>query len=140
MRALFRTMLLLVVIGLSVSMCALDGPDLRTNSWKTVSAPFRPVNVAAEEGTLWICGADEMILRSKDGGKTWETKHLNPDGEVLLNISFIDENTGNAAGTGGLILSTIDGGHTWTSHHVRATVRSFFICRRKERHSGYEWA
>lgn len=121
----FQTILLLGVIGFSFSICALEGPDLPANGWRTLSTPFRPVNVAAADGTLWVCGADEMILSSKDGGTTWQTKHRNPDGEVLLNVSFVDNNTGHAAGTGGLILSTIDGGQTWTSHHLPETVRSF---------------
>ncbi len=72
-----------------------------------------------------MCGADEMILTSRDGGATWETKHQNRDGEVLLNISFVDEKTGCAAGTGGLLLSTVDEGQTWKSHQVPESVRNF---------------
>lgn len=79
-------------------------------TWKATPVPFRPVNVTAIGGVLFVCGADEMILSSKDNGLTWETKHQNPDGEVLLKISFVDEKVGYAAGTGGLLLSTVDGG------------------------------
>jgi len=66
-----------------------------------------------------------MILSSKDGGVTWETKHQNPDGEVLLDISFLNEKVGHAAGTGGLLLSTDDGGQTWKSHVASGTLRAF---------------
>jgi hypothetical protein len=66
-----------------------------------------------------------MILSSKDGGATWETKHQNPDGEVLLDISFVNEKVGHAAGTGGLLLSTDDGGQTWKSHVAPGAVRAF---------------
>jgi len=66
-----------------------------------------------------------MILTSKDGGATWETKHNNPDGEVLLNISFVDEHVGHAAGTGGILLSTEDGGKTWKKHIAPGSVRAF---------------
>jgi hypothetical protein len=74
---------------------------------------------------MWVCGADEMILSSTDGGTSWETKHQNRDGEVLLSIAFIDEKVGHAAGTGGILLSTVDGGQTWKSTHLSGTVRSF---------------
>jgi len=66
-----------------------------------------------------------MIMSSGNGGATWETKHQNPDGEVLLNISFVDEKVGQAAGTGGLLLSTVDGEQTWKSHHAPDSIRSF---------------
>ena len=66
-----------------------------------------------------------MILSSNDGGATWETKHQNLNGEVLLDISFVNENSGHAAGTGGLLLSTEDGGQTWKSHVTPGTVRAF---------------
>jgi hypothetical protein len=78
------------------------------NNWSVVSSPFRPVNIAAQGATIWVCGVDEMILSSSDGGATWETKHQNLNGEVLLDISFVNEKIGHAAGTGGLLLSTDD--------------------------------
>jgi hypothetical protein len=86
---------------------------------------FRPVNVTAIGGVLFVCGADEMILSSKDNAMTWETKHQNSDGEVLLTISFVDEKVGYAAGTGGLLLSTVDGGQSWKTHHAPDSIRSF---------------
>lgn len=88
-------------------------------------APFRPVNITAIGGVLFACGADEMILSSNDNGVTWETKHQNADGEVLLGISFVDEKVGYAAGTGGLLLSTADGGQSWKTHHAADSIRSF---------------
>jgi hypothetical protein len=66
-----------------------------------------------------------MILSSKDGGTTWETKHQNLDGEVLLDISFANERVGHVAGTGGLLLSTDDGGQTWKNHVAPGAVRAF---------------
>jgi hypothetical protein len=56
-----------------------------------------------------------MIARSQDGGQTWQLKHQNPDGEVLLHIGFVGEKIGYAAGTSGLLLWTKDNGETWTS-------------------------
>ncbi len=96
-----------------------------SKEWSNVSTPFRPLNVAAMGATIWVCGADEMIVGSTDGGLTWEVKHKNRDGEVLLNIAFVNDKIGHAAGTGGLLLSTADGGQTWKNHTLSATVHSF---------------
>jgi photosystem II stability/assembly factor-like uncharacterized protein len=90
-----------------------------------MSAPFRPVNVAASGGAIWVCGADEMILSSRDGGGAWETKHEKRDGEVLLNISFVNGEVGHAAGTDDLLLSTDDGGESWKKHTAPGSVRTF---------------
>jgi hypothetical protein len=86
--------------------------------------PFRPVNVTAIGGMLFVCGADEMILSSKDNGVTWEIKHQNADGEVLLSIAFVDEKVGYAAGTNGLLLTTADGGESWKTHNTPDSIRN----------------
>jgi len=99
--------------------------DQTSTAWSSVSTPFRPFNVTAAGTTLWVCGTDEMVESSSDGGLTWELRHQNRGGELLLNIAFIDEKVGHAAGTGGLLLSTIDGGQTWKSYRLNDTVRSF---------------
>ena len=80
-----------------------------------VSLPFRPIDITSAANTLWVCGADEMIAKSEDGGQTWQVKHQNADGEILLHIGFVGEKTGYAAGTSGLLLWTKDSGETWTS-------------------------
>jgi photosystem II stability/assembly factor-like uncharacterized protein len=120
---LFNTVFLFVAI--CYSSFASDQNIPVAASWTTVSTPFRAVNITANGDTLWACGADEMIITSKDGGVTWETKHQNRDGEVLLNISFVDSKIGFAGGTGGLLLSTGDGGQTWNIHNLGETIRSF---------------
>jgi photosystem II stability/assembly factor-like uncharacterized protein len=83
--------------------------------WQPVSLPFRPIDVTSAANTLWVCGVDEMIAKSEDGGQTWQLKHENADGEVLLHITFVGEKIGYAAGTSGLLLWTKDDGETWTS-------------------------
>ena len=87
------------------------------DEWRTVSLPFRAISLTSVANTYWVCGADEMIARSKDGGRTWIMKHQRVDGEVLLHVAFLRENMGYAAGTNGLILWTKDGGETWTGLH-----------------------
>jgi photosystem II stability/assembly factor-like uncharacterized protein len=125
MKSLFHVLCVFAAVGVSLSSCAVGQASPAGGNWKTVATPFRPVNVTALGGTIWVCGADEMIMSSGDGGKTWETKHQNPNGEILLNISFVDEKVGQAAGTGGLLLSTVDSGQTWKSHHAPDSIRGF---------------
>ena len=83
--------------------------------WRSVVLPARPLYITSNADTFWVCGTDEMIARSSDGGQTWQLKHQIADGEVLLGVPFIDEKTAYASGTNGLILWTKDGGETWTS-------------------------
>jgi photosystem II stability/assembly factor-like uncharacterized protein len=121
----FRLLYAFTVFLFCVSCFAGDQPPTAANNWNVVSSPFRPVNIAAQGATIWVCGVDETILNSNDGGATWETKHQNLNGEVLLDISFVNEKIGHAAGTGGLLLSTDDGGQIWKSHVAPGAVRAF---------------
>jgi photosystem II stability/assembly factor-like uncharacterized protein len=125
MRLPFHLLCVSTLFWLCVPCFAGNQPPSVANNWNLVASPFRPVSITAQGATIWVCGVDEMILSSKDGGATWETKHQNPDGEVLLDISFVNEKVGHAAGTGGLLLSTDDGGQTWKSHVAPGAVRAF---------------
>jgi len=100
-------------------------PVVNTDKWAEVSLPFRPFNITARDGDLWVCGLDETIAVSKDGGASWQVQHQKQNGEILLNIAFVNEKIGHAAGTGGLFLSTDDGGQTWSSHVSGFTIEKF---------------
>lgn len=86
-----------------------------STGWRDVSLPFRPVHIARRGTSLWVCGADEMVEKSEDGGRTWTLKHSNPGGDALLTLSFTGEHTIFASGTNGLMLRSDDGGETWKS-------------------------
>jgi len=71
--------------------------------------------------TVYGCGAyfseNAYIIKSTDSGATWEYIDMGAYAEGLVELLFIDENTGYASGkgaNGGTILKTIDGGATWT--------------------------
>lgn len=49
-------------------------------------------------------GADEMIAKSDDGGKSWQVKHQKADGELLLTIVFPTGLYGFASGSNGVFL------------------------------------
>jgi len=100
-------------------------PHINTSHWTQVQLPFRPVSIAASGDAMWVCGTNESIASSSDGGVSWQVKHQRQFGEVLLAISFVDSKVGFAAGTNGMLLSTGDGGRTWAPHQAGSTITQF---------------
>jgi len=45
------------------------------DGWRSVVLPARPLSITSSAAILWVCGTDEMIARSSDGGQTWQLKH-----------------------------------------------------------------
>jgi tetratricopeptide (TPR) repeat protein len=84
-------------------------------SWSEAALPFRPFQVAVNGSTFWVSGTDEGIASSNDGGRTWQVRHRNADGEVLLHIGALNDKLIYAAGTHGVLLWSRDGGDSWTS-------------------------
>ena len=100
-------------------------PTINHTSWSIVQTPFRPMNITAVNGALWICGLYEGIAVSHDKGATWLIKHEKKNGNLLLKIEFVNDRFGHAAGTGGMTLTTIDGGETWSSRGAGGAIRDF---------------
>lgn len=92
------------------------------SEWSTVALKARPLDITANADALWVCGADELIANSTDGGKIWNVQHLVTGGAVLLAIGAAGDRVLYAAGTGGSLLFTKDGGTTWTRMSVPASV------------------
>ncbi len=93
--------------------------DDEAESWRLASSPGRAMLTAihmhdAQLG--WAVGHDAIILRTADGGDTWQRVHYAPEEErPLLDVLFFDEMNGLAVGAYGFLLSTRDGGETWVS-------------------------
>jgi photosystem II stability/assembly factor-like uncharacterized protein len=92
------------------------------SEWRAVALQARPLNITAYGDGFWVCGADELISSSTDGGKTWNVQHVAKGGAVLLAIGAASERFLYAAGTGGALLLTKDGGTTWTRVNVPGSV------------------
>ncbi|MGQ0834279.1 MAG: WD40/YVTN/BNR-like repeat-containing protein, partial [Gammaproteobacteria bacterium] len=63
----------------------------------------------------WAVGHDEVVLRTADGGRTWQKTHYAPEAQQpLLDVWFSDGNRGIAIGAYGSYYVSDDGGATWT--------------------------
>ena len=55
----------------------------------------------------------EIIMKTIDGGITWQTVEENYNFKSLKGVYFVNADTGWAVGSNGRILNTTDGGSTW---------------------------
>lgn len=88
--------------------------------------------VTAVGRKAWAVGHDGVILASSDAGQHWTLQRKDPwqapaadaaapdprQGVPLLDVLFLDENTGFAVGAYSQLLGTRDGGATWTAQQV----------------------
>lgn len=69
----------------------------------------------------WAAGHDAVVLRTTDGGESWQQVYEDQAGErPILDIWFRDERFGCAVGAYGLFLVTTDGGTTWQDRFFEA--------------------
>jgi photosystem II stability/assembly factor-like uncharacterized protein len=67
-----------------------------------------------DERRGWAVGHDALILRTTDGGETWEQQHIDREQEApLLSVWFRDAQFGIGVGAFGMTLETRDGGESW---------------------------
>jgi Photosynthesis system II assembly factor YCF48 len=107
------------LISAAALVCFILGNNLEAdsgNGWKTVDAGIRALNITTGPNqSIWVCGANEAIAVSSDGGDHWTKRHTSEGGATLLNITFSNDHFGYAFGTGGVIVMTMDAGATWQS-------------------------
>ncbi len=91
-------------------------------SWTQADVPTRALltGVFMQDRQLgWAVGHDEVVLRTRDGGLSWERVHHAPEQErPLLDVWFADARRGLAVGAYGSLLATSDGGDTWEQRPV----------------------
>jgi photosystem II stability/assembly factor-like uncharacterized protein len=62
----------------------------------------------------WAVGHDQVILRTRDGGRSWHLVYQNPEAESpLLDVYFLNQQHGYAIGAYGEFLETVDSGQSW---------------------------
>ena len=87
-------------------------------SWVQSPAPASASLTAvyfADDKRGWAVGHVETILRTEDGGASWQLAHFEPDNpQPLLDVVFTDASRGIAVGAYGVIYVTADGGSVWS--------------------------
>src|SRR5262245_43216611 len=126
----FRTPLFLC-IPLLLSLQGLREPSAS----RRLQAPLKHaaisiVSVRPLQGNVFVAVGSELlegrgersiILRSNDGGHTWERGPTVPRG-WFYDIFFIDGQTGWVCGYRGLVLKTTDAGTTWATQRTSLRV------------------
>jgi hypothetical protein len=67
-----------------------------------------------DNATGWISGASGTILKTTDGGNSWNLQATGTN-FALFSVDFIDADKGWASGPLGTLLHTTDGGNNWTA-------------------------
>jgi photosystem II stability/assembly factor-like uncharacterized protein len=92
-------------------------------SWTQAKVPTRALltGVYMHDGQLaWAVGHDAVVLRTRDGGSSWQRVHHDPEAErPLLDVWFADAERGLATSAYGELLVTGDGGDSWHKHAIR---------------------
>ncbi|WP_027386562.1 photosystem II stability/assembly factor-like protein [Chryseobacterium gregarium] len=94
------------------------------NSWQRVNniSPYPQAICGLDcvgTSTVYGCGAwfyPAYIIKSTDSGNTWQYIDMSSYANALVEIHFVTENIGYAAGNddnGAVILKTTDGGNSW---------------------------
>ena len=97
----------LLFIGLILSTQLFAQTWIRMQSWG-----LDLESITWVDENLGFSVGENLIVRTTDGGTTWEELSVSFEGK-LLDVSFWDENTGIAVGENGLILKTEDSGNSW---------------------------
>jgi photosystem II stability/assembly factor-like uncharacterized protein len=91
-------------------------------SWSQAQVPTIATLTAVhfhDRNLGWAVGHDEVILRSRDGGATWQLLYQDPDQErPFLDVWFADADHGFAIGAYGLFAETRDGGESWEERTI----------------------
>jgi photosystem II stability/assembly factor-like uncharacterized protein len=91
-------------------------------TWTQAEVPTRATltGVSLYDPTRgWAVGHDAIILRTRDGGLSWEMVYSAPEEErPLLDVWFENAEHGVAVGAYGYFLETRDGGDTWQPREI----------------------
>lgn len=91
--------------------------SLNGTDWVQVPTPTRAALTAvsfSDADNGWAVGHDAVILRSRDGGRSWVLQNFQPELEKpFLDVLFLTSQRGFAVGAYSLFYETRDGGDTW---------------------------
>lgn len=96
------------------------------------------ISVPAEK-VIWLSGNYGKVVRSEDGGKSWEKQHSKVI-NTLTDIDAWDRERAVAVGNDGVVIVTADGGDSWQRVEVPRSNIMNKLMRVKTRPNGKAWA
>ncbi len=105
---LFGFLFLAIILSLSIKY------EVLSQEWYPIYTELEGVNLRdvnfpiGETQSAWIVGDGGIILRTQDGGVTWQ-KQVSPTNKNLYSVYFTDNSNGWAVGDDGTIIRTMDG-------------------------------
>lgn len=102
----------LALAGLAFSSTASAAPPAE------LSRRDRLYDITEHGDALFAVGHPGHLLRSTDGGESWEALDGGQGEQALFAISFNSKGQGAIVGRSGILLTTKDGGDSWTSSLV----------------------
>jgi len=124
MRRPIALLLLLMLATVSVGAVAARWTTLSSG----VTVTFRGVSTV-NDSVAWASGSNSTVLRTADGGKTWQLLPVTTDKLDFRDIDAIDARTAYALsiGTGpaSRIYKTIDAGASWTWQYTNEDPKGF---------------
>lgn len=98
---------------------ALTGSVALAEPVKQLSHRDRLYDVTSYGGELYVVGHPGLVLRSRDGGKTFENAQAGQTDDALFSVAFNSKGQGAIVGRTGVVLTTGDGGKSWQRHTVK---------------------
>lgn len=99
--------------------------DDKGETWTQQNVPARQMLVSvdfADSKNGWAVGHDSLIIRTRDGGESWETQNFDPEtGQPLYGVLALSASDAWAVGSFGKFFRTTDGGDTWEAQEVGIT-------------------
>jgi len=85
-------------------------------TWVNPLPQGNPLNdvIAIDGNNIIAVGWWGAILRTTDGGRSWDLRKPDSTLVTFRGLTFVDQNVGVAVGEGGAIYKTTDGGYTWS--------------------------
>jgi photosystem II stability/assembly factor-like uncharacterized protein len=126
--------------GASGTNGAAGAPGSGAHSWKPVWEPKETGSTARFRGlapvsrnTAWAAGSAGTVLRTTDGGSTWE--NVSPPGAGELQFRVVEAFDARRAvvlaigeGEASRVYRTGDGGRTWTESFRNTDPKAFYDC------------
>ena len=112
-------MVLLFRAALAALMVLLAGNSASAELVTHLSHRDRLYDVTSVNGELYAVGHPGLLLRSRDGGKSFEHVRAGQVDEALFGVAFNRKGQGAVVGRSGFFLTTPDQGKTWQKGVVK---------------------